>query len=341
MRAIGRKALGENIAQIFIGVGLVGLILGGWSMLQSGALQPGDMAVIGVAVAMVNGAVKELAKSYNRLVEASAGCERVFELLDHPRETGHETGAELPAEGPGVEFRGVGFSYDRDPVLRGITFSARPGEVVAIVGKTGSGKTTLCDLLCRFYDPTEGTILVNGADLRTVRRSSLLARTAVVTQDPFLFNTTLAENIRYGRRDATIAEVEAAARAGHIHDFIVSLPRGYDTPVGERGAKLSGGQRQRVTIARAVLRNPLLLVLDEATSALDAESERAVQQALDELMHSGRRITFVIAHRLSTIRGADRILVLDGGRLAEEGRHDDLLAKGGVYAGLYRTQFSE
>jgi subfamily B ATP-binding cassette protein MsbA len=341
MRAVGRKALGENIAQIFIGVAMVALLVGGWQMLQSGALQPGDMAVMGVAVAMVNGAVKELAKSYNRLVEASAGCERVFELLDQPRETEHDGGVELPAAGDGVEFRRVTFGYDRgEPVLRDVSLRAAPGEVVAVVGRTGSGKTTLCDLLCRFYDPQEGAVIVHGADLRTVRRSSLLSRIAVVTQDPFLFNTTLRENIRYGRRDATPAEIEAAAKAAHIHDFIAGLPQGYETVVGERGAKLSGGQRQRVTIARAILRNPAILILDEATSALDAESEKAVQEALDALIHSARRITFVIAHRLSTIRDADRILVLDAGRLAEQGRHEDLLARGGLYASLYQTQFA-
>jgi subfamily B ATP-binding cassette protein MsbA len=340
MRAIGRKSFGENLSQLFIGIATAIMLVGGYQMLLDGLMTPGDMAVIGVAAAMINGAVKEVAKSYNRLVEASAGCERVFELLDQPRESEHDSGLELSAGGPGVEFREVHFRYDRDPVLQGISFRAAPGEVIAIVGRTGSGKTTLCDLLCRFYDPVEGSVFVNGMDLRTVRRSSLLARTAVVTQDPFLFNTTLGENIRHGRREATQAEVEAAARAAHIHDFIASLPGGYDTVVGERGAKLSGGQRQRVTIARAILRNPLLLILDEATSSLDAESEKAVQAALDALIHSKERITFVIAHRLSTIRDADRIMVLDAGRLVETGRHDDLLARNGVYAALYRTQFA-
>jgi subfamily B ATP-binding cassette protein MsbA len=339
MRAIGRKALSENIAQLFVGIGIAILLVGGYEMLSRGRMTAGEMAVLGVAIAMINGSVKEVAKSYNRLVEASAGCERVFELLDQPRETEHEEGVELPAEGSGVEFRGVTFAYDGTPVLRDVNLRAAPGSVVAVVGRTGSGKTTLCDLLCRFYDPQQGSVLVHGTDLRTVKRSSLLSRIAVVTQDPFLFNTTIGQNVLYGRRSATREEVEAAAKAAHVHDFVASLPQGYETVVGERGAKLSGGQRQRLTIARAILRNPAILILDEATSSLDAESEQAVQEALDALIHSAKRITFVIAHRLSTIRNADRILVVDEGRIAEEGRHDELLAKGGVYASLYRTQF--
>jgi ABC-type multidrug transport system fused ATPase/permease subunit len=299
------------------------------------------MAVVGLAIAMINSSVRELSKSYNRLVEASVGCERFFELLDQPRETEHDTGEELPADGPGVEFRGVSFAYDGTPVLRDVSLKAAPGEMIAVVGKTGAGKTTLLDLLCRFYDPQAGEIVVHGVDLRKVRRSSLLSRIAVVTQDPFLFNTSIGENIRYGRRGAGQAEVEAAAKAAHIHDFVAGLEKGYDTPVGERGAKLSGGQRQRLTIARAILRDPSILILDEATSALDAESEKAVQAALDNLIHSGKRITFVIAHRLSTVRQAHRIVVLDGGRIAEEGTHDALVAQQGVYAALYRTQFTE
>jgi subfamily B ATP-binding cassette protein MsbA len=340
MRAISRKALSENTSQIFIGIGMTVLLVGGWDMIQKGTLTPGQMATLGMAIAIINGAVREVAKSYNRLVEGSAGCERVFELLDQPRETEHEAGAELPAEGDGVEYRNVSFAYGQTPVLRNISFRARPGEIVAVVGKTGSGKTTLLDLLCRFYDPQEGSVIVNGTDLRGVKRASLLKRIAVVTQDPFLFNTTIGENIRYARRDATDEQVVTAAKAAHIHDFIESLPQKYATPAGERGAKLSGGQRQRITIARAVLRDPSILILDEATSSLDAESEKAVQAALNELIHSGKRITFVIAHRLSTIRNADRILVLDEGRVVQDGKHGELVAQRGVYSGLYETQFS-
>jgi len=226
-------------------------------------------------------------------------------------------------------------------VLRELTLATRPGEVAAVVGASGAGKTTLCDLLCRFYDPQSGEVRVSGKSLKHVRRSSLLAQVAVVTQETFLFNTTVGENIRYGKRTASQAEVEAASKAAHIHDFIAGLEKGYDTAVGERGAKLSGGQRQRIAIARAILRDPPILILDEATSSLDAESERAVQKALENLLRSEHRITFVIAHRLSTIKDADRILVLEEGKLVEEGNHEDLLARNGVYAGLYRTGFAE
>lgn len=340
MRAIVGKATSENTSQVVVGILVTGLLVFGFDMLKSGALTPGQMATLGMAVAIINGAVREIAKSYNRLLESSAGAERVFELLDQPRETEHETGQELPAQGDGVEYRNVSFAYNDTPVLRNISFQARPGEIVAVVGKTGSGKTTLLDLLCRFYDPREGSIFVHGLDLKGVKRSSLLSRIAVVTQDPFLFNTSIGENIRYAKRDATDDQVIAAAKAAHIHDFIETLPQKYATPAGERGAKLSGGQRQRVTIARAILRDPSILILDEATSSLDAESEKAVQAALNTLIHSAKRITFVIAHRLSTIRNADRILVLDEGRVVQDGKHGDLVDKPGIYSGLYATQFS-
>lgn len=339
MKVIRRKALGENLSQLLAGLMVAGFLVGGFQLLSKGIMTAGDMAVLGMAVAIINSSVKETSKSYNRLVDSSAACERVFELLDQPRETEHDDGAPLPEGSGGVEYRGVSFAYDGTPVLRDISFSARPGEVVAVVGRTGAGKTTLLDLLCRFYDPQQGQVVVNGADLRGVKRSSLLAHIAVVTQDPFLFNTTLGENIRHGRPGSSKEEVEAAAKAAYIHDFIAGLPKGYDTPAGERGTKLSGGQRQRVTLARAILRSPAILILDEATSSLDAESEKAVQAALDHLMRAKSRITFVIAHRLSTVKNADRILVIDEGRIAEQGSHDALIGQGGVYASLYATQF--
>ncbi len=339
--AVRRKALSENLAHLFVGVAIAVMLVGGGFLLAKNMMTPGDMAIFGVGIAMITTAVRELSKSYNRLLDASAGCERVFELLDQKRETEHEIGDELDGLGRGVEFDRVTFAYDTEPVLRDVSLRVVPGEVVALVGPTGSGKTTLTDLLCRFYDPTGGSIFIDGRDLRTLKRSSLLKRVAVVAQEPFLFNTTIAENIGYGKPGATAAEVQAAAAIADIHDFIAGLEHGYDQVVGERGAKLSGGQRQRIAIARAVLKDPDILILDEATSSLDAESEKSVQNALDRLIGGGKkRITFVIAHRLSTVRNADRIVVLKDGRVAEMGTHAELVELDGVYAGLYRTQFA-
>jgi subfamily B ATP-binding cassette protein MsbA len=270
-----------------------------------------------------------------------AAAERVFEIVDTPAEVEDMAGA-LPVTGfrQEIRFEGVDFEYEAgSPVLRGLDLRIRPGEVVALVGPSGAGKSTLADLLPRFHEPTAGRVTLDGHDLRTLRLSDLRSLMGIVTQETILFHDTIAANIAYGRDDATSGEIEAAARAAHAHGFISEFPEGYDTIVGERGVRLSGGQRQRLAIARALFRNPPILILDEATSALDAESEHLVQQAIEELMHD--RTVLVIAHRLSTIARADAILVLEEGRVVERGTHAELLGVRGVYQRLHQMQFRE
>jgi subfamily B ATP-binding cassette protein MsbA len=300
-------------------------------------LSVGDLAAFSTVSATLYRPLRTIARGWSKLQDSQPSAERFFEVLDSEVEIKDAPDAiEIGRLAQGVRFRHVGFSYGREPVLRDIDFESKAGEVVALVGRTGAGKTTLVDLLLRFYDPSEGAIEVDGVDLRRVSRDSLLRQVAVVTQEPFLFDGSIADNIRYGRRDATEAELRAAARAAHVEEFAAELPEGYDTEVGVGGTRLSGGQRQRITIARAILRNPAILILDEATSSLDAQSERTVQQALDALLPG--RTVFVIAHRLSTVRRADRILVLEQGRITQSGNHEELLAAGGLYRELVSLQ---
>ena len=244
--------------------------------------------------------------------------------------------AALPSFSREIRFEGVRFGYGDQPVLQGVDLAVRAGEVVAIVGSSGAGKTTMVNLLLRMYDPTGGRIMVDGADIRSVSLDSLRKQIGLVTQDPFLFHDSIRANIAFGRPEASEEQIIAAAQAANAHEFIRRFSAGYDTRVGDLGAKLSGGERQRITIARALLKNPPILVLDEATSQLDSESERWVQEALERLMEG--RTVLVIAHRFSTIRKADRIVVLDGGRIAEAGRHEELMRDSPLYRRLYQLQ---
>jgi ATP-binding cassette subfamily B protein len=264
--------------------------------------------------------------------------ERLFGLLDERQDVKDRPGAKpLAARRPSVRFERVRFGYDsRREILHDVDFEISPGGTVAVVGPSGSGKSTLARLLYRFYDVDGGSIRIDGCDLRDLTQASLRAAIAIVPQDTVLFNDSIFYNIQYGRPDASAEEVEAAARAAHIHDGIARLPDGYRTEVGERGLKLSGGEKQRVAIARALLKNPAILIFDEATSALDSSSERAIQAELDRIQVG--RTTLVIAHRLSTVMGADQILVMEAGRIVERGSHAELLARGGLYAQMWRLQ---
>jgi subfamily B ATP-binding cassette protein MsbA len=306
-----------------------------------GAITPGDFGSFLFAAFQLYGPIKKLSRVNAGLQQAIAAAQRIFELLDTHSEVQERPGAHAMAPlRSTVEFRDVGFAYDDAPsthILRHVSFTARAGQVVAIVGLSGAGKTTLVNLIPRFYDATEGALLIDGVDIRDVTLASLRAQIALVTQENVLFDDTIAGNIAYGTPGASRQAVEDAARAAHAHDFILQLDGTYDARIGERGQRLSGGQRQRLAIARAILTEAPILVLDEATSALDAESEQAVQAALVNLMRN--RTTFVIAHRLSTVRNADLIVALEHGEVAELGTHETLIDRpGGVYARLHALQ---
>ena len=312
---------------------------GSWLVLREGSMIPETFIGFLLFAGKLMSPVKFIAQFPATVQPGLAAADRAFELLDTPVEVFDADDA-LPVEGfrDAVRFESVGFEYAPGaPVLREIDLVIRPGEVVALVGPSGAGKSTLADLLPRFYDPTSGRITLDGRDVRTLKLQELRALLGIVTQETILFHDTVHANIAYGRNEVPQAEVEAAARAANAHGFIAELPQGYDTVLGEKGTRLSGGQRQRIAIARALLRNPPILILDEATSALDTESERLVQQAIEQLMEE--RTVLVIAHRLSTVRRASQILVMDAGRIVERGTHDELIARGGLYRRLYDMQF--
>lgn len=328
---------------IFLGTAaLVGLIWWGARSVFEGSVTAGQLAQFLVYALMASGALTNVSEVLGSLQSVAGATERLTEILDTEpqiKEVAHPKALPVPALGT-VSLDDVTFSYQpdgSDPVLRNLSFTVGSGRTVALVGASGSGKSTILSLLQRFYDVTSGAILVDGVDIRDARLADLRQRFAYVEQEPTIFAGTIAENIRFGKPDATDEQVEAASRAALVHDYVVDLPRGYETLVGERGVMLSGGQKQRLAIARAILKNAPILLLDEATSALDAQSERLVQVALEHLMAG--RTTLVIAHRLATIRDADTILVLDNGQIIDQGTHDQLVAKGGRYAELARLQF--
>ncbi len=328
-----------NVGQSLITSLMVALALyitiAGWA---EGRFTIGDVVLVNTLLIQLFVPLDMLGAVYREIRQGLVDMERMFALIDTAPDVADSPGAAaLDVGGGHVRFNAVDFSYEPERrILSSVDFEVPPGTTLAIVGHSGAGKSTIGRLLYRFYDVTGGSVTIDGQDVRAVTQASLRRRIGIVPQDTVLFNDTIAWNIGYGRPGAARGEIEAAAKAAALHDFILSLPAGYETMVGERGLKLSGGERQRVAIARTILKDPPILILDEATSALDSKTEASIQAALAPL--SRQRTTIVIAHRLSTIVGADRIVVLDGGRVVESGAHDDLLALGGVYASLWAEQ---
>jgi len=341
MRGARAKSMLQPVVEIFsAGFVIVFLLLGGVSVLR-GEMTPGDFITFYAGMVACYSPIKKINNAMSEIQESVAGAADVFAEMDLVPDLQDKPDAvEMKPLRESLKLNGVSFSYDRPaPVLRDVTLEVRRGEFIALVGPSGAGKSTLVNLIPRFYDVTGGSITIDGMDIRDVTLQSLRRRIGFVTQEAILFHDTIAGNISFGEREATREAIEAAARTAHAHEFITELPGGYETIVGDRGVRISGGQRQRIALARAIIRNPEILLLDEATSSLDTESERLIQDAMDAFVKG--RTTIAIAHRLSTVLHADRIVVMDQGRIVDVGRHHELLARGGLYRRLYETQFRD
>jgi len=341
LRIVRLNAATEPITEFLLVLGIVGFVMLSGRRVVQGELDAGDLTQLYFALAMMLDPVRKMSSVNNMVQTSVASAERVFEIIDAEPSVGDKPGARaVNTFNDTIHFDNVSFSYDgRKPVLTGINLEIRKGEMVALVGPSGAGKSTLVKLLPRFYDPTSGAVRIDGVDARDYTMESVRELIGMVTQETILFAESVRANIAFGRDDFPDDRVRAAAKAANAQAFIEALPQGYDTDIAESGASLSGGQRQRIAIARAIIKDPAILVLDEATSSLDSESEKLIQDALDHFIEG--RTALIIAHRLSTVRRADRIVVMDAGRVAEQGTHDELMRQGGLYTRLYETQFGK